>query len=153
MYDYGQIDEHVKRMRAMGEILVSYNFPKVKPEEEDAVSVLKERDIVADGYDLCCHYSKSDYGEYLMEMVQVFGRNTPFLPFCLVCKLGRKFLGDKHLSLVEIYRHNRKMYCWTVAVDRDGKPIPSPFQETKYEDHEFQGFRYRLMNPKTVNFY
>ncbi len=153
MEKYTPLSEHVERMRAMGEILVEYNFPKRKPAEEDDIAVLKNREIVVDGYELGVSYSKSDFDEYLGETLQVWGRNIPFLPFCLVCKVARRFLGNEHLSLVEIFRENRKVYIWTVTRSREGVPIDSPCKATEYEPQEYEGFRYRLMNPETVNFY
>ena len=148
-----RIDEHIEEMRAIGEILMPHNFPKVSHQEEETVNVFKDRDVTVDGYEVTICYNKSDCDNHYVEHCQVFSRSAPFLPFHLVCKLAQKFLGDRHLSLVEVFRDNRKIYCWTVAIDKNGEAIEQPYKETLMEECTFEGFRYTYMNPKTVDFY
>ena len=144
--------QHVAEMRALGKILVPYNFPKAPAEWEDDLNVLKSRELIVDGYDVVLHYSKADYEDHYLETLQVLGKNCPFLPFALVCKLAKIFLGEAELSLVEIFRENRKIYCWTLTVDRDDHPIPSPYP-TEVERCSYQGFQYCYMNPDQINFH
>ena len=146
------LSQHVFEMRRLGEVLVPYNFPKAPPTVEDDINILKIRELTVDGYDVCCHYSKSDQDGYFMESFQIFGKHFPFLPFSLVCKLARHFLGEHELSLIEIYRENRKIYCWTLAVDFDGCAIPSPY-ETEVEYCTYEGFNYCYMQPNQVDFH
>jgi hypothetical protein len=152
MYDKTTLDEHVRNMRRVGELLVPHNFPKVPAEQEEAIAVLKNRDATVDGYEVVLHYSKADYGTHFLESFQVVGKYVPFLPFGLVCKLGKRFLGPDNLSLVELFKDNRKIYCWTVAVTKEGTAVKTPVKE-EGEDCVFEGFRYTYMDPKTVNFY
>jgi len=147
-----KLQKHVEEMRALGEHLIHYNFPKAPAEWEDDINILKAREIVVDGYTVVVHYSKADYDNHYLETLQILGKNAPFLPFVLICKLAKVFLGDQELSLVEIVRDNRKIYCWTLTVDSDNNPIPSPFQQES-EPCQFEGFRYSYMNPDQVNFH
>ncbi len=153
MTKHTTLAEHSERMKALGDILVKHTFPMASPADEEDVSVLKKREVVVDGYELGVSYSKSDYGDYLIETLQVWSKYSPFVPFCVVCKVARHFLGGDHLSLVEIFRENKKVYIWTVPRNPSGKAVESPCSATEYQPQEFEGFRYRLMNPDTVKFY
>ena len=74
------------------------------------------------------------------------------MPFGLICKLAKRFLGSHHLSLVELFKDNRKIYIWSVCVDRRGRPIQAPY-EIDTEECNFEGFNYLYMQPNQVNFY
>lgn len=146
------LDLVIEEMRNLGNHLIPYNYPLVPQAEEDDIGPLKVREVTVDGYSLLLHYCKSDYDTHLVETLQVYGRNFPFLPFSLVCKLAQKFLGDHHLSLVELLKEDHKIYCWTVVVDRKGRPVPSPFN-VKTESCEYDGLQYSYMLPNQVNFF
>jgi len=153
MYKEPNLEDIIENMRALGDLLVPYNYPKTLPTTmEDDLAIFKQREAVIDGYPIIIHYQKSDLDEYLMETVQIYGKNSPFLPFNLICKLGKKFLGPHHLSLVEIFKDNRKIYIWSVCVDDRGRPIPAPY-EMETEECVFEGFNYLYMQPNQVNFY
>ena len=153
-----KLQEHVREMRGLGEVLIPYNFPKAPAEWEDTINILKAREIVVDGYSVVVHYSKGMYDEsdnapaHYLETLQVLGKNSPFLPFHVICKLAKSFLGGHGLSLVEIFRENRKIYCWTLTVDLNGKPMPSPF-EGDIERCNYEGFEYGMLQPDQVNFH
>lgn len=151
MCNHMSLDEQVKAMRGLGEVLMPYNFPKVPAEEEEDVNSIKTREITVDGYTLIVHYSKAEYQQHYLETLQVLGKYTPFLPFSLVCKIGRRFLGPNHLSFVELFKGN-KIYCWTVVKDRDDIAVPGPYNND-IESRIFEGFEYRVMDSKQVNFY
>ncbi len=151
MCNHMSLDEHVKAMRGLGEVLMPYNFPKVPAEEEDDINPIKTREVTVDGYTLIVHYSKAEYQQHYLETLQVLGKYTPFLPFSLVCKVGKRFLGSNHLSFVEIFKTN-KIYCWTVVKDKDDIAIPGPYNND-IESRIFEGFEYRVMDSKQVNFY
>lgn len=150
MLEQRPIDEVVESMRKIGERLIPFNYPKVPPplHEEDLV-VFKKRSIIIDGYNLDIHYQKSDFEEYLTETLQIYSQYSPFLPFNLVVKLAKKFLGGHDLSLVEIYKDGRKIYIWTVYVDHSGKPIKFPF-DIPVENCDFDGITYAYMQPTQV---
>ena len=150
---YKSLDDHITEMRSFGEFLMPYNFPQVKAEEEDDVNHIKAREVYVDGYDLILHYSKSQYENHFLETLQILGKYSPFLPFFLVCKIGKKFLGEQQLSLVEIFRDNRKIYCWTLVLDKAGKPTQGPYQKEGVETCTYEGFEYRFMTPNQLNFY
>lgn len=153
LYTDYSLDEIVKRMKGMGEILVPYNFPNnFSHEVEDDLAIFKEREAIIDGISVFLNYQKSDYKTYFIETLQVFGKSTPFLPFSMVCKLGKRFLGHQHLSLVEVFKDNRKIYIWSVCVDFDNKAIVAPF-ESNTERCEFEGFSYLYLQPNQIDFY
>ena len=103
-----------------------------------------------DGYDLTISYSKADYGTHYLEILQIQGYNIPFLPFNLICKLGKAFLGSDCLTLIEVIKSSRKLYCWTLYINKEnGECIDPP--ESK--PCTFEGFNFSAMNPKLVNFY
>lgn len=153
-YKESKLEDIIDNMRALGDMLIPHNFPKAPllMTTEDDLSIFKQREAIIDGYPVLLHYQKSDYDAYLMETLQIYGKNSPFLPFSLICKLGKRFLGSHHLSLVEIFRDNRKIYIWSVCVDRRGRPIPVPW-EPDTEECVFEGFNYLYMQPNQVNFY
>lgn len=146
------LDECVSRMRNVGDQLVPYNFPQADPKLEDDLNLVKTKELFVDGYQVVLHFSKADYKTHFIETVQILGKNSPFLPFNLVSKIARKFLGSSNLCLVEIFRENRKIYCWTVASDRSGKPIPHP-NDTDADEIEHEGFKFQHIDSNQVNFY
>lgn len=152
LYKPDSLEVTVEQMRALGEQLIPYNAPRASKENENDIGVLKSRRILVDGYEVNVYYTKSDFGEYKTEVVQIWGEFAPFLPFNLICKMAKAFLGGAHLSLVELFKGNRKVYCWTVTVDEDGKPRPSPY-EAETEECTFEGFTYSYLQPNQVNFY
>jgi hypothetical protein len=152
LYPHEKLDTIVKNMRSFGEFLVPYNFPRASQKDEEAVNCPKTQDVHVDGYNLILHYSKAGYEANYVETLQVLGKYSPFLPFSLVCKIGKRFLGEDYLSLVEIFRENRKIYCWTKITDLDGTAVPGPHQ-SDLERCIYEGFSYLLMHPSNVNFY
>ena len=153
-YKESKLEDIIENMRALGDMLIPHNFPKAPllMTTEDDLSIFKQREATIDGYPVVMYYQKADYDAYLMETLQIYGKNSPFLPFGLICKLGKRFLGSHHLSIVEIFRDNRKIYIWSVCVDRRGRPIPGPW-EPETEECVFEGFNYLYMQPNQVNFY
>lgn len=145
-------DVVVKEMRKIGEDLIPYNFPLSPAEVEEKYNDYKMREVVIDGYNVVLHYSKSDYGEYFTETIQILGLDSPFLPFFLVIKIASKFLGEDNLALIEIFKDNRKIYCWTSNVNKDGSPILSPFYD-EAEQCDFEGKNYIYLSKNQVNFY
>lgn len=153
LYKEPKLEEVVDQMRTMGDMLIPYNFPKSPPSHgEDELAIFKERECLIEGYPVIIHYQKGDYDRHLMETLQIYGKNSPFLPFSVICKLAKAFLGPHHLSLVELFRDNRKIYCWSVCVDRRGCPIPSLY-DVETEQCNYEGFSYLYMQPNQVNFF
>jgi hypothetical protein len=146
------IDEIVEQMKALAEHLIPYNFPCVAPEEEDEIHFLKFCDVLVDGYDVVLHLNKHDYEDHYLETFQVLSKTTPFLPFALVCKLAIKFLGSENLSLLEILKDGRKIYCWTIIRDKSGNIVENPYKE-KAENCFYEDFEYSYVTPDKVKFY
>jgi hypothetical protein len=119
---------------------------------DDDLDIFKEREIVVEGYSLIVYYQKSNYDDYFLKTLQIYNKIGPFLPFNLVVKLGIKFLGDQNLSLVEIFKNNRKIYCWSLATDLNNLPVELPY-ESELENCEYEGFNYFYVKPSHVNFY
>jgi hypothetical protein len=138
----------VERMRKLGDQLVPYNLPQ----NEEDINILKSTETVVDGYEVCIYFTKSKFEDHCTEICQVWGKYAPFLPFVVVCKIAKSFLGNSHLSLVELFKGNRKVYCWAVNTNHDGKPIRSPYS-SKTEECSYEGFNYSYMQPSQVNFY
>lgn len=136
--------ETLKEIREFGKFLMPYNFPKVSPEDEEEISILKSQDLVVDGYNVVISYSKADWDTHYLEVVQLTGHYSPFLPFSLVCKIGKKILGDKHLSYVDFIKNEQKVYCWTIVLDRENNAIPGPFKQ-ELRDCTYEGLTYRLL--------
>lgn len=153
-YKEPKLDEVIESMRTLGEIIVPFNYPKtaISRTMEDELSFFKEREAMIDGYSVFLVFQKSDYDSYFLETLQIYSKSSPFLPFNLICKLGKRFLGSHHLSLVETFRNNRKIYCWSVCVDDHGRPIECPYNIVT-EDCEFEGFNYLYMQPSQVKFF
>jgi len=152
-YKRQKLNEIVKEMKSLGDVLVPFNYPKASITSwEDDLGIFKAREVVIDGYSLFIHYQKSDYDEYLIETIQIHNTKSPFLPFNLICKIGRRFLGSSSLSLIEIYKEHRKIYIWSVCTDKAGKTIPIP-NHSSNELCEYEGLQYTLMQPKNVDFF
>jgi hypothetical protein len=134
------LDQHVAELRSLANTLMSYSFPKVKIEEDQEVITLRTRQLVVDGFDIAVTLCMSDYDKYQLESLQIQGIHTPFLPFSLVCKIARCFLGAQHLSYTDIVRDNRKIYCWTIR-KRRGKVVPIK----KLVSSTYEGFSYNVL--------
>lgn len=152
LFDNKTLDEHIAEMKNLGDVLMQYNFPRKPAHEESEINILKLRDVVVDGYDVTLHYNKSDHRDYYVCTLQVLSKNTPFLPFSLVCKIAKRFLGSSNVSLVQIFTEGRRVCCWTVVSDKNGKPIQGPHYE-KGEGRVYEGFEYVQVNPEYINFY
>lgn len=148
-----KLKEVASNMRSLGNMLVPYTYPQTFASLFDGdLDVFREREIYVDGYSLIIYYQKSDYSHYIIESLQVYNKIGPFLPFCIVLKVAVEFLGAEGLSLVEVFKSNRKIYCWSVATDHQGSSIELPY-EADGEGCVFEGVPYFYINPSYVNFY
>jgi hypothetical protein len=107
--------------------------------------------MVIDGYSIILHFNVADYHSHLVETVQIIGKNNPFLPFNLVLKIARRFLGNSHLNITEFLKDNRKIYCWTICLDRRGRPIPN--QHGRVNPLSYEGFQYNYIEQTQMRFY
>lgn len=141
--------QEVQDMKRMGEMLIPHTFPLVDFKIEQDILIFKQKVFIVDGYEILVCYSKADYEDYFLESVQVQSVFAPFLPFIIVCKLGRAFLGSHNLSYIEFFKNNRKVYCWTIKL-RDDRLLP-PDKENKPGSYE--GFEYNILQPGTVDLF
>ena len=154
-----KFDQTVEGLRRLGEQLVPLNWPRNDPRLEADISVLKKAEVEIDGYDVTVKFNKAEYfdqgeetDDYVLETFQMTGKNIPFLPFGLVVKIGRRVLGGHHLSLVEFFQDNRKVYCWSACLDKRGRPIPPPFHED-LQRCSYEGFEFDYIESSELSFY
>lgn len=145
------LEKTIKEIKSLGDILVSYNYPVASIDLEEDLQILKLRQITIDGYDIMICYSKADYEDKYCISLQIFGRYSVFLPFNVVSKVAKSFLGEKELSLTEIYQNNRKIYCWCLWANKtDNTPVSF---EGRSEKCEYEGWYYKYLEAKEINFY
>lgn len=146
------LEQLIEEMKNVGDFLVPYNWPKNNPNLEDDINILKIRHIDFCGYDIVINFNRADYGDYYVETFQLYGEKIPFLPFSLVAELGKRFLGSHKLSLTEIIKSDKKLYCWIVYLDKSGKPI-KPVYKQDVDKCVYDGFVYNYVYPSQVNYY
>jgi hypothetical protein len=147
-----KFDKVVNEIKSFGNYLIPYNCPKVTPFEEAEINVLKSTEITVDGLGIVIFYSKSDWNTHFVTTLQITGRYIPFLPFSLVCKIGKRILGEKYLSYVDLMIESKKVYCWTLVSDKDNNPIQSPYKD-EVSDCVYEGLSYTSLKSSKVNFY
>lgn len=147
-----KFDDKIDMMRSAGDCLVPYNFPLGPVDLEYYLAPLKRCEVEVDGYAIVFHLNKAMYKDHYLETFQMHNKYAPFLPFHLVVKLGAKVLGGHHLSLVEFYQGENKIYCWSVCLDERGRPIESPTKE-KFTPKVFEGFKFMYITPEQLNLY
>lgn len=148
--DITWLDKVVREMRDLAEALIPHSHPKANPIQEEIISPLKSRDLEIDGYDVHVYYGVNDHGSHKAKLLQLYGSNIPWLPFCMAVKLAKIYLGDEGLSYAETYIGNRKLYIWLKMEDPQGGVIMPNEQMT--DPAEFEGFRYRKMHRKVIDF-
>lgn len=144
-----ELKKTIKNMKSLARMLVPHTYPKVTFEEEQDVAILKQRTMTVDGHEVVLCYSEALYPDYRLKSLQVQSVHAPFLPFVIVCKIGKLFLGTNNLSYIEFFRNNRKVYCWTIKT-RNGRLLP-PGKKTKPGNYE--GFEFRILHPGSVDLF
>ena len=137
------LEQHVKEMKELAKTLIPHSFPKVDTPDDQDIIILRTRQLLVDGYDVVVAFCISEYEEenYELQSLQIQGLYTPFLPFSLVCKIARLFLGSESLSYMHFVRENRKIYCWTTRW-QEGKLAPLT-KEVNADSYE--GFTYNVL--------
>lgn len=146
-----EFEAAVDRIKDMAEHLVPYNYPLNDPSLSDDIEPLKCTVCFVDGYYVEINFTRQDYGDFYLEVCQLYNRNGAFLPFRLVAKIARKFLGGHNLHLLEMYRSGKKIYCWTVKLDKTGKPLSSITKRKNREKCNYEGFEYFYLHPTEIN--
>jgi hypothetical protein len=135
-----KLEDVISEMRIVAENLTPVTYPKVSLQHKSDAESLKQRHIVIDGYDLIVHFNRANYDTCYVETLEIGGVHIPFLPMYLVCKLGASFLGNHELKYSEAFKNGRKIYLWTIAVDKRGCPITLDTKRLKvgkYENFEY----------------
>lgn len=149
---YKSLDEIVEEIKNLGDLLVSYNYPMAPKEWEDDIYMLKSQEVDIDGYTVTIYFSRANHGDSFQEVLHIMGGpKLPFIPFNVVSKLAKKFLGGSALSLVELLKNGIRVYCWSILLTPDGRPVPAKFKNS--EICEYEGFKYLNVDPKEVDFY
>ena len=160
MLYHDPLSKTVGEMRTLARSLIPYSFPIKTHEDEADIAILKKRETTLDGYEIVVFFNNADYGDKTLETLQVFGAHFTFLPFYLVCKVARAFLGDEKLSLVEIMHSStgetdkscRKIYAWTLYYDVQGNKIDGPFAKNAVLD-SYGGWQFSRIPNKDVKFF
>lgn len=145
-------EETIGRMLKMAQTLIPKTFPNVSIKSDQDIIVLKSSEIVVDGYTIVVFYSISDFRDHKIKSLQLHSKNHQFLPFNTACKIAKKFLGNKYISLIELFANKRRVYCWTQVCGEKEAPIMNPYGG-ECEHKEFGDFDYYLIEPNSVNFY
>lgn len=144
------LEKTVEEMQRLAEMLITHTFPLVSIEEEQEIVWLKQRQIKIDGYDISVSLSKALYPDNNgIDSLQICSVRTPFLPFNMVCKVARAFLGDDYLGYAEFFKRGCKTYCWTLRYQLDIKIPPTD----RSEEAEYEGFEYRVLPRGCGNLY
>ena len=138
------LSRHIEEMRNMANILVPYSFPSVSIVDELIINPLKHRVFTVDGYEIAVMYGKSTFQKHQIETLQIESIYSPFLPFNLVCKLAKSFLGEDNLFYMDMFKNGKKSYCWIVRW-ADGAMLP-PNAES--ESMIYEGFKYNILDIK-----
>ena len=69
-YKPDTLETTAEQMRKLGEQLVPYNTQQ----NEDDINILKTRETVVDGYEVCVYYTKSKFEDHCTEIVQIWGK-------------------------------------------------------------------------------
>lgn len=128
--------QHVSEMKKLAEVLLPYSPPR-QPKDED-ISWFKSREIIVDGIPVIVHYSISDNGNFKPAVLTVGAKGAPFLPFGVVCKVARMFLGDDNLTLFEYTKGGSKIYSWMVLL-QEGVAIDNN-QTERANQESYNGF-------------
>ena len=144
----------IGELKRLGKLLIPHNYPKsLSEEQEDDLLIFKSRKFLIDGYSVIAHYQRCDYDEYFMDVLQLYGDYSTFLPINVNCKLARMFLGDMELSLIETYKEMKKIYCWTLYLDKEEVVLPCPTRKKgKMTFRTHGGLKYSYIPPTNVYF-
>ena len=149
-----KIQRSIRELKALGKVLVPYNYPAKNSEEcDEDLLIFKSRKYVVDGYSVVAHYQRCDYGDHYLDVLQLYGDYSTFLPIAVSCKLAKMFLGSSELSLIETYKDQKKIYCWTVYLGKDERVIDNPGKTgDDMASRTYDGFKYFYVPPNKVFF-
>jgi hypothetical protein len=144
------LEEKIDILKKSSKRLSEKTFPNCRPGEDLDLVVLKTMDIVVDGYSCGIFYSKSNYESYNIDVLQIWPSYHSFIYFETICKIAKKFLGNKGLYFFNMWSQNKIIYCWTTVLDKDKKIIDN-FYGTESKEVVFNDFSYFLINSFEVD--
>lgn len=145
LYEFEKLTDQIDAMRKMAILLIPYSHPRVKDDAD--VMILKQRELVVDGYTVIVSLSRADYEGVYLDVISCTGKYMPFLPMPLLCKLGKMFLGGKELTFNEFLKSGRKFYSWMVLYKADGTPISNSFVQNGTNE-SFNGLEFTRCEAK-----
>lgn len=93
-------------------------------DQPDELAVLKQRDIVIDGYDITVYFNKTYVNNLVIEVLQICGRYFTFIPQHILDKVSYVFFGDKetvceeNLDCDNLDANSRKIYMWASFISQ-----------------------------------
>lgn len=138
--------KEVEEMKSLAQYLTSYT-PPLHPRDAD-ISWLKSREICVDGIKILTNYSIADHGDLKPCILTMSAKNMPFLPFTIVCKVAKMFLGTEELTLYEYTKDGSKIYSWMLLL-RKNKPVCVEPASDKVIYHDFIFYRGKTDEGKT----
>lgn len=139
-------EAEIQSMKRMAEYLSPYCN---NAQDKADVAVLATRELCVHGYDISFYLSKDRHRDCHIWNLQMYSKHQGFLPFSLVCECAIKFLGSRELGLCEFMILGRKLYVWSLAVDKDGTPIPIP-PRPEVEARSYDGLTFSTSRPGKV---
>jgi hypothetical protein len=143
-------DQKLLILKKIATLLKFKTFPNCKFGEDFDLYTLKSTDVVVDGYACSLFFSKSSYEKYNIELLQIWPKYNSFLYFFLVCKIAKKFLGEKGLYFFSVWDKEKILYCWSVVRDSD-QNIVENFYGEKETKKSFGDFSFTIVEPEEIN--
>lgn len=140
------LDSLIEDFKRVGDILSPHQLNK----NDD--NILNTKLVEIDGYSILIKFNRIDHGPFLSENLKIKSEHSSFLPFHLVAKLGKKFLGKYELILIESFDDDdKKTYEWAITLDKDGRPIPVKMA-VYYEDCSYDDLSYKYVFDSSGNY-
>jgi hypothetical protein len=130
--------KEIDSMKRMAEYLMGYCH---NAQDKADVAVLATRELCVHGYQISFYLSKEKQTDFYLWNLQMYTNYQGFLPFSLVCECASRFLGNRDLGFTEMIVLGRKLYTWSLAVDKDSTPIPIP-PRPNVESRNYDGLTY-----------
>lgn len=133
------LDSLIEDFKRVGDVLSPHQL------NENDDNVLKTKLIEIDGYSVLIKFNRIDHGPFFSENLKIKSEHSSFLPFHLIAKLGKKFLGKHELILIESFDDGVKVYEWAITLDKYGRPTPVKMA-VYYEDCVYDDLSYKYVS-------
>lgn len=114
----------IEEIKLIGYFLRPYSFPPAPIALDEQMTSLKTNLLTVDGYKVVTVYNTSTYDTNTMMNLQIYSYSGTILPFDVCFKIADLILGVRDVSVIEVERSGRKIYCWSVVEDQDGQRLP-----------------------------